>query len=416
MRCVPATRLPRSATRVVDDAVRQAFADGVPLSRSDLLERTGLSRSALQNAVARLQEAGDLTLAPAPDARGTGRPAQRFRLTGRARTTPTVVLDPAGTTTVVGASTDDREPARREAAHWRGDADGWTRSVAAAVTATLADAPDPDDAAVVVSVPFPFAPGRGVPLHPPVVPLPRGTPRRLPVPDWLLRDPTPMLTAAFGRPVRIVNDVNLAGLGEAHHGAARGARTALFLALREGAGAAVVVDGRVSSGANGMTGELAHVQAVPDGPLCSCGNRGCLATQTLSPSVVEALTLRSGRAVTFDDLETLVRHDDPVAVRFLVDLGRLVGGPLAAVIGFLDPDVIVLEGALGDATEPVTRGIVEVVHQRLAPVVAGALRIVRGELVRPGLVGAAVVGEAVGSGRGTAVLRAASAGPLLTAT
>ena len=407
------SRLPRSAARVVNDAVRRAFVDGIALSRAELADRTGLSRSALQNAVARMLDDGELVVVDGEGPRGSGRPAQLFRLGTTTPTTSVVELDPDGSTTVTAAARDDEPRPRHDALPWHDDFARWAAGLRDVLDG-LAPEQGSDPSApppVVVSVPFPFAPGRGVLIHPPVAPPARRPGGRLPVPGWLSSDPTPELAAALGRPVQLVNDADLAGLAEVHLGAARGARTAIHLSVRDGVGAAFVVDGRVTTGAAGMTGELAHVQVVPDGPLCSCGNRGCIATQTRSPSLVTALTLRYGHDVSFDDMEALVAHDDALAVRFLTDLGRLVGGPLATVVGFLDPDVLVVDGRLGAAVGPVSRGITEVLHQRCSPAVVAATRVVPGRFTRPGPVGAAIVGDALAAGRLTDVLRVTTTPP-----
>ncbi|MHA3703655.1 ROK family protein [Jatrophihabitans sp. YIM 134969] len=395
------TRLPRSAARVVDDAVRRAFSDGAALSRSDLVDRTGLSRAALQNAVARMLDGGELVITRGVEPQGSGRPAQRFRLATGTRRSVLVDLLPDGSTLVVPTDLADDATAV-SVASWRSEFDTWVDSVAAAV-GDLGAGSDGGDA-VVVAVPYPFVPGRGVSLHPTVAPIrPKGS--RAAVPDWLRSDPTDALAGVLGRPVRVVNDADLAGLAEVHRGAAREGRTAIVLAVRDGFGASVVVDGRASVGAHGMSGELAHVTAVPDGPLCWCGNRGCIATQTVSPSLVEALTVRYGHDVSFDDMEDLVTHGDPVATRFLTDLGRLVGGPLATIVSFLDPDVVVVDGRLGGAGVPVAAGITEMLGQRCSPIVAAGVRIVPGRFDRPRLVGAAVVGEALAADRIADVLR-----------
>lgn len=407
------SRLPRSANRVVNDAVRRAFVDGTALSRAELADRTGLSRSALQNAVARMLDNGELVTADGDGPRGSGRPAHLFRLGTTTPTTSVVELHPDGSTTVTTAARGDEGHPRHDALPWHSDFARWTTALADVLGSLHADPgsesyPQPP---VVVSIPFPFAPGRGVPIHPPVAPPARRPGSRLPVPDWLSSDPTPELDALLGRPVQVVNDVDLAALAEVHRGAARGALTAIHVSVRDGVGGAVVVDGRVTTGAGGMTGELAHVQVVPDGPLCGCGNRGCIATQTRSPSLVTALALRYGHDVSFDDMETLVAHDDALAVRFLTDLGRLVGGPLATVVGFLDPDVLVVDGRLGAAVGPVSRGITEVLHQRCSPAVVAATRVVAGRFTRPGPVGAGIVGEALAAGRVADVLRVTATPP-----
>ena len=71
------------------------------------------------------------------------------------------------------------------------------------------------------------------------------------------------------------NDANTTALGESRFGAGAGHRFVLCITLGTGIGGAIVMDGRVYRGANGMAGEFGHMQVVPDGHRCPCGNRGC---------------------------------------------------------------------------------------------------------------------------------------------
>jgi predicted NBD/HSP70 family sugar kinase len=177
----------------------------------------------------------------------------------------------------------------------------------------------------------------------------------------------------------MANDADLAALGEANFGAGRGASTVLSLCVRDGIGAGIVLGGALHTGRNGMSGELAHVQVVEDGPYCPCGNRGCLATQTTNPLVVDALTSRYGRPLTFDDIELLIERGDPVAVRFFRDLGALVGRPMSTLVTTLDPDVVVVDACLGTAAQPFIAGLRAEIGLRCPPLPA-SVDVVVGDL------------------------------------
>ncbi len=89
---------------------------------------------------------------------------------------------------------------------------------------------------------------------------------------------TPLRDALMGRirrPIVVDNDANAAAIAECHFGAGRGHRLVLCITLGTGIGGALVIDNRVYRGANGMAGEFGHMQVVPGGHRCSCGNRGC---------------------------------------------------------------------------------------------------------------------------------------------
>ena len=151
---------------------------------------------------------------------------------------------------------------------------------------------------------------------------------------WLEHDPRPALSESLGYPALMVNDSNLAALGEAKFGTGRGMRTVMHISVVQGIGAGLVVDGELFTGAHGFSGELAHVQVTPDGAPCVCGNRGCLAT---------VLRLCSGET-------------GPEA-KPRPELGTLVGQVLAPFITAFDPDCVVTDSRLGSAAAPFIAGL-----------------------------------------------------------
>ena len=86
------------------------------------------------------------------------------------------------------------------------------------------------------------------------------------------------LESGLGTPVYVDNDANLGALAEVTLGAGRNARFAAFVSICSGIGAGMLVDGRPYRGHSGTAGEIGHVVVDPQGPLCRCGNRGCLET------------------------------------------------------------------------------------------------------------------------------------------
>ena len=87
-----------------------------------------------------------------------------------------------------------------------------------------------------------------------------------PRPAWLEKDPRPDLGDLLGCTALMVNDANLAALGEAWFGSGRGRRAVFHICVADGIGAGFVFDGRLFTGAHGFSGELAHVQVTPEGP------------------------------------------------------------------------------------------------------------------------------------------------------
>ena len=166
--------------------------------------------------------------------------------------------------------------------------------------------------------------------------------------------------------VHLLNDVRAATLGEFTLGAGRGASTMALFALGTGIGGGVVVDGRLRLGPLGSAGELGHQTVDPNGPLCGCGNRGCLEAVASGPAIAAAgvRLLYSGQApllfertggdagrVTAETMGEAARAGDEAVVRELERIAGLVGVAAANVVVALHPELVLLGGGvagLGD--------------------------------------------------------------------
>lgn len=210
------------------------------------------------------------------------------------------------------------------------------------------------------------------------------------------------LEERLGMPVVIDNDADAYLLGEVAHGAARGAETALLLALGTGVGGAYVADGRPLTGAHGLAGELGHVTVDEAGPRCSCTARGCIEAYAggnalareaaLVPAAV-GLAEAEGAAPTARHLELVARAGDAAASAAYERAGWAVAAGLRRLLPAFDPDVIVLGGRVLLAASDL---IVPVVERELAAMVPlqgvpQPRRIVLAELGgHAGAIGAAV--------------------------
>src|SRR3984893_12011078 len=85
-----------------------------------------------------------------------------------------------------------------------------------------------------------------------------------------------ILTRATGIPSYLHHDAHLAALGEHRRGAARGASEMIYVTVSTGIGAGLLLRGELYAGAHGIAGEVGHIVVQRNGPLCTCGNRGCL--------------------------------------------------------------------------------------------------------------------------------------------
>ena len=99
-----------------------------------------------------------------------------------------------------------------------------------------------------------------------------------------------------------------------------------------------------------------------------------------TPQLIDEISAVYGEPMTFAEVETLAEHNDVGVCRVLADLGRTVGRPLADFAVLLNPDAILIDGALGAAATPVVDGVREVIDRYTPPMVSHDLRVLPGDL------------------------------------
>ena len=172
-----------------------------------------------------------------------------------------------------------------------------------------------------------------------------------------------ILSEQLQAPVYLLNDARLATLGELAYGLGRDFDDMVMFTLGTGIGGGVALDGRLRLGPIGAAGEVGHQTIVPDGPLCGCGNRGCLEALASGPALTgEAVRLmRSGMAPHLFDLSSgnadritpklIGEATDPAIASLIERIAGFLAIAVANVINVVHPRLIVLSGgvsALGE--------------------------------------------------------------------
>jgi glucokinase len=182
-------------------------------------------------------------------------------------------------------------------------------------------------------------------------------------------------------PVRLLNDVRTATLGELRfgHGKADPQLTMAFFSIGTGVGGGIALRGELWLGPLGAAGELGHQTIVPDGPRCGCGNRGCLEAIASGTAIAAAgvRLMRSGLApalheriagnderVTPREMAAVV-DQDPLIREALVDAARAIGIAAANVVTILHPDMIVLGGGVAEIGPLLTDTVRQVIQDRV---------------------------------------------------
>jgi predicted NBD/HSP70 family sugar kinase len=163
----------------------------------------------------------------------------------------------------------------------------------------------------------------------------------------------PVLRAALGVPVLVENDVNTLAVAERLYGTGRHHGSYVVVTIGRGIGCGIVVDGEVYRGAGGGAGEIGHIPVTVDGPVCGCGNTGCLEAHVGDDALLR--TARERGLVDPDgalaDLLDAARAGSAEAVAVYREAGEVLGRGLAGVVHTVDPEVVVLSGEGIDAWE-----------------------------------------------------------------
>lgn len=233
-----------------------------------------------------------------------------------------------------------------------------------------------------IGVPGPVSFRDGVPVVPPIMP------------GWDRFPVREVVGQRLGCPVLVDNDANIMALGELHAGAVRSVEDVLLVKIGTGIGCGILVNGEIYHGMSGSAGDIGHVQVDDHGPVCACGNVGCLeayfggaalardamaaARSGRSPYLADRLEL--GGTLTAADVAAAAAAGDAAAVQMVREGGRRVGQVLAGLISFFNPGLVVIAGGVARLGHTLLAEIRSVVYRRSPPLATGNLPIVLSEL------------------------------------
>jgi predicted NBD/HSP70 family sugar kinase len=363
-RRMPTTPTPRETTR--DELLRLIRAGG-GLTRADLVRSSGLSRSAVNGAVAGLladERVAEIETEQKGPGTGSGRPGVRLVATGG----PVAGLDfghnhlHVAIADAFGRLVGDR---RLEL-----DVDLGAEEAMEAAARVLDDLCSEHGidtlASVVAGIPGPLDTRSGRVQSPTILS------------GWVGRSPAEELERRLRVPVRIENDAALGALGELYAGAGREHRDFLYVKASHGIGASLVLDGALYRGGTGLAGEIGHTHLNGRTELCRCGSRGCLEAVVSVASVHEQI---EHTHPTSDPAELAIGDDgDLITRRILEEAGRVLGRVVSDLCNLVNPTAVVIGGELGAASRAFVDGVEETVRRYAQPATADALVVVPAEL------------------------------------
>lgn len=231
------------------------------------------------------------------------------------------------------------------------------------------------------------------------------------IPGWVNVPIAQMIEEEFNIPTRIDNDVRCAALGELKFGAGRGCENFICITVGTGIGSGIVINGKVVRGASNAAGELGHIKLqMQGGPICGCGDSGCLEAFASGPSIVAMAQdyIRGGKSTKFREMAAAeggeitpymvakaAEAGDPVAKRIFEIVGEYIGIGLTSVINLLNPEKVIIGGGVAEAGDLLFDPIRRTIKERAMVVAGEAVEIVPAELGNSaGVIGASMLIDA----------------------
>lgn len=206
-----------------------------------------------------------------------------------------------------------------------------------------------------LSLASPVEPGTGVMYNPPNL-----------GPEWHMYTPIPLLQERLKLPVVAENDATLGAVGEHAYGAGRGCSNMVYMTVSTGIGGGVIINGKLYTGSNGFGGEIGHMTIDRRGPICNCGNVGCLEALASGAALARIAQerLRAGEESLMLDLTAgeigktdarivvqAAKRDDSLARSIMQEAVLSLAYGIVNLMHIFDPELVVIGGSLGQNLE-----------------------------------------------------------------
>jgi glucokinase-like ROK family protein len=190
--------------------------------------------------------------------------------------------------------------------------------------------------------------------------------------------------------VVVDNDVNIMALGEQRAGDGAGIDHFIYVKIGTGIGAGIISNGKIHRGSDGCAGDIGHICVDKQGPVCRCGNRGCLEAMAAGPAIAEKAIQAAGSgsspllrkmmdanggSLTPEDLNAACREGDEAALEIIRASGQMIGDVLAGLVNFFNPSQIFVGGGIANFGNHLLVAIRRAVLRRSLPLATTHLSI-----------------------------------------
>ena len=228
------------------------------------------------------------------------------------------------------------------------------------------------------------------------------------IPGWVEVPIAKLIEDEFKIPTRVDNDVRCAALGELNYGAGKGCENLICITVGTGSGSGLIINGNLVRGASNAAGEIGHIKLeIHDGPICGCGDTGCLEAFASGPSIVAMAEdyIRGGKSTKFREMASggeispyivceAAKAGDPVAKRIFTIMGEYIGIGLASVVNLLNPEKIIIGGGVADAGDLLLDPLRKTLKKRAMKIAGSAVEVVPAQLGNTaGVIGASLLIE-----------------------
>ena len=225
------------------------------------------------------------------------------------------------------------------------------------------------------------------------------------IPGWVDVPIAEIMQKEFKITTKVDNDVRCAALGELNFGAGKGCQNLVCITVGTGIGSGLIVNGKLVRGASNAAGEIGHIKLdMTGGPLCGCGDRGCLEAFASGPSIVAMAEeyIKGGKSTKYRELanpditpyivSVAAQQGDAVAKRIFTIIGEYIGIGLASVVNLLNPEKIIIGGGVAAAGDILLNPIKETLVKRAMPISGAAVEVVPAQLGNTaGVIGASLL-------------------------